>query len=479
MGAAADALSRPASTGTLRGGRRRDRAEADHDGYHRRYRPHARAAHLRCPPTACASKGATGSTGCARRCGCAPICRSPFISICMPERRSCALGRRAQRGRRTLWPDGAALALHGARRGALHRGEHLLRRSAGPAPRPADRAARRDLRRDGSELGRRVHGQGRPGADGQEMTDHDDPAAIRRALISVSDKTGLVEFARELAAMGVELISTGGTAAALARRRACGQGRLRAHRLSRDARRPREDAASQGARRPARRARQCRARRAGRRARHRADRPARRQSLSVRGDGRRTARDYDECIENIDIGGPAMIRGGGEEPRRRDGRRRARRLRRGARRIDARERRRDDARAAQAARGEGVRAHRRLRRGDQPAGSRAALGEEMPEWRAFGGSAASAAALRREPASAGRLLCLGRRARLGVATAVQHQGKELSYNNLNDTDAAFELVAEFGRSRPGGRHHQARQPLRRGDRSDAREAYPRRCAATR
>src|SRR5690606_9537507 len=31
----------------------------------------------------------------------------------------------------------------------------------------------------------------------------------------------------------------------------------------------------------------------------------------------------------------------------------------------------------------------------------------------------------------------------GVATAVQTQGKELSYNNINDTDAAFELVAEF------------------------------------
>ena len=30
-----------------------------------------------------------------------------------------------------------------------------------------------------------------------------------------------------------------------------------------------------------------------------------------------------------------------------------------------------------------------------------------------------------------------------MATAVQHQGKELSYNNINDTDAAFELVAEF------------------------------------
>ena len=33
--------------------------------------------------------------------------------------------------------------------------------------------------------------------------------------------------------------------------------------------------------------------------------------------------------------------------------------------------------------------------------------------------------------------------RPGVATAIQHQGKELSYNNLNDTDAAFELVSEF------------------------------------
>jgi len=37
----------------------------------------------------------------------------------------------------------------------------------------------------------------------------------------------------------------------------------------------------------------------------------------------------------------------------------------------------------------------------------------------------------------------GDTARPGVATAVQIQGKELSYNNFNDTDAAFELVAEF------------------------------------
>ena len=36
--------------------------------------------------------------------------------------------------------------------------------------------------------------------------------------------------------------------------------------------------------------------------------------------------------------------------------------------------------------------------------------------------------------------------RFGVATARQVQGKELSYNNINDTDAAYELVAEFDRA---------------------------------
>ena len=38
---------------------------------------------------------------------------------------------------------------------------------------------------------------------------------VRRALLSVSDKTGLAEFARGLAALRIELVSTGGTAKAL------------------------------------------------------------------------------------------------------------------------------------------------------------------------------------------------------------------------------------------------------------------------
>ena len=38
---------------------------------------------------------------------------------------------------------------------------------------------------------------------------------IKRALLSVSDKRGIVEFGKELAAMGVDIISTGGTMKAL------------------------------------------------------------------------------------------------------------------------------------------------------------------------------------------------------------------------------------------------------------------------
>ncbi|GAB6388023.1 bifunctional phosphoribosylaminoimidazolecarboxamide formyltransferase/IMP cyclohydrolase [Stutzerimonas marianensis] len=43
------------------------------------------------------------------------------------------------------------------------------------------------------------------------MTDQSTRLPVRRALISVSDKTGVVDFARELSALGVEILSTGGT----------------------------------------------------------------------------------------------------------------------------------------------------------------------------------------------------------------------------------------------------------------------------
>jgi phosphoribosylaminoimidazolecarboxamide formyltransferase / IMP cyclohydrolase len=47
------------------------------------------------------------------------------------------------------------------------------------------------------------------------MADETSEARIRRALLSVSDKAGLIEFARALVRLGVELVSTGGTSAAL------------------------------------------------------------------------------------------------------------------------------------------------------------------------------------------------------------------------------------------------------------------------
>src|SRR5574338_829410 len=47
------------------------------------------------------------------------------------------------------------------------------------------------------------------------MTETTDLRPIRRALISVSDKTGIVDLARELTRLNVEIISTGGTAKAL------------------------------------------------------------------------------------------------------------------------------------------------------------------------------------------------------------------------------------------------------------------------
>ena len=62
---------------------------------------------------------------------------------------------------------------------------------------------------------------------------HVDAAPIARALISVSDKAGLETLARALAASGVEIVSTGGTAAALAKSGVKVDRRRPAHGISR------------------------------------------------------------------------------------------------------------------------------------------------------------------------------------------------------------------------------------------------------
>jgi phosphoribosylaminoimidazolecarboxamide formyltransferase/IMP cyclohydrolase len=67
---------------------------------------------------------------------------------------------------------------------------------------------------------------------------------------------------------------------------------------------------------------------------------------------------------------------------------------------------------------------------------------EPPRRRSFGGTLAQSLRYGENPHQEAAFYTDGS-ARPGVATAIQHQGKELSYNNINDTDAAFELVSEF------------------------------------
>ena len=168
---------------------------------------------------------------------------------------------------------------------------------------------------------------------------------------------------------------------------------------------------------------------------------------------------FDDCIENIDIGGPAMIRAAAKnhaavtvvvDPE--DYAAVLARWRR---------RRRHQAGAAQGAGRQGLRPHRRLRCGDlrlvRRRAGRDGAAPGAPSAAGWRRSCATARTRTSRPPSTSR----GERAP-GVATAEQLQGKELSYNNLDDTDAAIELVAEFDPERLAGRrHHQARQPVRR------------------
>ena len=132
---------------------------------------------------------------------------------------------------------------------------------------------------------------------------------IRRALLSVSDKTGLVELARRSPAHGVELVSTGGTAKALRDAGLTVRDVSRPDRLSRDDGRARQDAPPEGPRRPAR---AC-ATIAEHMSRRWTSTGSARSiwSWSTSTPSPQTVAkgaDRDEIIENIDIGGPSMVR---------------------------------------------------------------------------------------------------------------------------------------------------------------------------
>jgi phosphoribosylaminoimidazolecarboxamide formyltransferase/IMP cyclohydrolase len=269
-------------------------------------------------------------------------------------------------------------------------------------------------------------------------TDAAAPAPVRRALISLSDKTGLEDFAAALAARGVELVSTGGTAAAL---RAAGLAVRDVSELTGfpemlDGRVKTLHPAVHGAL-------------LGRR-----DLPEHMKALAALDIApidllavnlypfeatRDAGADYATCVENIDIGGPAMIRAA-------------------AKNHDAVAvivNPADYAVALQEidAHGGVTLATRRRLAAEAFARTAAydaavsawmadAVGLDAPTRRATGGTLRQTLRYGENPHQRAAFYVDGGR-RPGVASARQLQGKELSYNNISDTDAAFECVAEF------------------------------------
>ncbi|MFQ5957748.1 MAG: bifunctional phosphoribosylaminoimidazolecarboxamide formyltransferase/IMP cyclohydrolase, partial [Alphaproteobacteria bacterium] len=261
---------------------------------------------------------------------------------------------------------------------------------------------------------------------------------IARALISVSDKTGLAEFGRFLSKRGVEILSTGGSARALSQAGVqvvevaehtgfpeIMDGRVKTLHPKvhggilalRDAHRDAMDEHGIA--------------------------PIDLVAVNLYPFEASVARgaDFAECIENIDIGGPAMIRSAAKnhafvtvvvDPG-------------DYAQVMA------DIEANDGATSESLR--RRL--AGVAFARTAAYDAAISEW--FSGQEGAEALPARLVVSACRAEVLrygenphqqaafyvGGAPRPGVATAEQLQGKALSYNNLGDTDAAFELVAEF------------------------------------
>jgi phosphoribosylaminoimidazolecarboxamide formyltransferase/IMP cyclohydrolase len=260
-----------------------------------------------------------------------------------------------------------------------------------------------------------------------------------RALISVSDKTGVVEFARALAGHGVELVSTGGTRKTLsdAGLKVLDVSDLTGFPEMMDGRVKTLHPAVHGGLLAVRRNPQhVEAMRA-----HEI-RPIDILVVNLYPFEETAARgaDFADCIENIDIGGPAMIRAAAKNH--------------------------DDvtvvvdagdypALLGELARHGGMTTLALRRRLAAKAYARTAtydaaianwfareLAESAPDYRAFGGRLIEQLRYGENPH---QLAAFYRTpgARFGVATARQVQGKQLSYNNINDTYAAYECIAEF------------------------------------
>jgi phosphoribosylaminoimidazolecarboxamide formyltransferase / IMP cyclohydrolase len=264
-----------------------------------------------------------------------------------------------------------------------------------------------------------------------------DTIPIRSALISVSDKAGLVPFARALVAQGARVISTGGSARTL---RDAGVAVTEVSEYSGfpeilDGRVktlvPQIHGGILGRRDVAEHVAQM--------AEH-GIAPIDLVAVNLYPFEATVARGaaYDECVENIDIGGPALIRAAaknhdfvsvltepGQYAEVMD-----EITRHGGTTLALRRRLAGEAYARTAAYDAAIAKWFAEQRG-----------EVFPRRLAIAGELRQTLRYGENPHQSAAFYVSG--ARPGVATAVQVGGKELSYNNLNDTDAAFECVAEF------------------------------------
>ncbi|SNR35424.1 bifunctional phosphoribosylaminoimidazolecarboxamide formyltransferase/IMP cyclohydrolase [Paracoccus sediminis] len=265
------------------------------------------------------------------------------------------------------------------------------------------------------------------------------PVPLKRALISVSDKTGLVDFARKLDARGIEILSTGGSAKSLR------EGGLTVVDVAdvtgfpemMDGRVKTLHPAVHGGLLALR------------------DNAEHLAAMQAHGIGPidllvvdlypfeetvAKGASHDDCIENIDIGGPAMIRAAAKnhgfvtviaDVRDYDAL---------LAELDAN----DDRTTLEFRQRQAQIAYARTAAYDAAVSTwlAGAIGEDTPRRRAFAGTLAQPLRYGENPHQKAAFYVTGEN-RPGVATAKQWQGKELSYNNINDTDAALELVAEF------------------------------------
>jgi phosphoribosylaminoimidazolecarboxamide formyltransferase/IMP cyclohydrolase len=273
------------------------------------------------------------------------------------------------------------------------------------------------------------------------MTSH--PRRINRALLSVSDKTGLIEFAKALAGYNIELVSTGGTSKALkdAGLKVIDVAELTGFPEMMDGRVKTLHPKVHGGLLAVRSNKEHVAAMD-----QHAVKPIDLLVVNLYPFEATVAKgaSFDDCIENIDIGGPAMIRAAAKnhadvtvvvEPADYEKVLAELNQHAGMTSLELRQRL-------------AAKAYARTAAYDAAISNWFAdtLHDNAPDYRAFGGKLIQplrygenphqSAAFYRAPAE-----------RFGVATSRQVQGKELSYNNINDTDAAYECIAEFDAKR--------------------------------